>query len=241
MNEEKYSVDSIWDPTIKIQQSRKGYRFAIDSVLLAHFLRLNADEEALEIGCGNGIILVLLSHLQKYKRLIGVEIQNELAELARLNIKNNHAERVEIIEADALELSERLQKNSFHLLYSNPPYRKFGTGRLNPSAEKAIARHEVRFKLNDLLNLAEEFLIDRGRLSVILPSFREEDWMELLVAAQYSVQTRQYVYSFPDTPPAFVLLNVVKHESTIDEMRPLTIYTEPGKYTHEMSALLTRQ
>jgi tRNA1Val (adenine37-N6)-methyltransferase len=241
MEEKNYSIDSIWDSSIKIQQSRKGYRFAIDSILLAHFLRLNVDEEALEIGCGNGIILILLSRLQKYKRLVGVEIQNELAALSRRNIRNNDSTNIEIVEADARHLENLLPKKAFHLLYSNPPYRRVGTGKLNPSNEKAIARHELRLTLNDLIHLGEEFLTDKGRLSVILPTFREEDWMNLLGSAEYFVQARRYIHSFPNTQPAFVLITAAKHKSAIDEMPALTIYEEPGKYTAEMAALLRRE
>ncbi len=240
MENKNYTVDSIWEPSIKILQSRKGYRFALDSILLAHFLVLNAKEEAIEIGCGNGIILILLSRLRKYKRLVGVEIQNELAELARLNVKENEIRNIEILHQDARQLPNTIPPHSFHLLYSNPPYRKVGTGKLNPSKEKAIARHELKMNLQDLVMLADQFLNDEGRLSVILPSFRETDWMKIIQDHQYSVSSRRYVHSFSDTPPTFVLLTATKGKSSMVELDPLTIYEEPGKYTHEMEALLTR-
>ncbi len=185
MSEENFSIDSIWDASLKIQQSRTGYRFALDAVLLAHFLPIENDETALEIGCGNGVIPILISRLKKYQKIVAVEIQSQLADLARANVEQNHAEHIEIIHADAMQLRKIFSANSFDLLYSNPPYRKLGTGKLNPSREKAIARHEIHLKLEDLISVADYFLKPQGRLSVILPAFREKDWMELLSKQKY--------------------------------------------------------
>ncbi|MCI0416439.1 methyltransferase, partial [bacterium] len=150
MSEQNFSVDSVWDASLKIRQSRHGYRFALDAILLAHFLRIEAGEDALEIGCGNGVIPVLVSRLKKYRRIVAVEIQSELAHLAHANVERNHAQRIEVIQADALQLRKKLPAKAFDLVYSNPPYRKLGTGKLNPSREKAIARHEINLRLEDL-------------------------------------------------------------------------------------------
>ena len=210
MSKESFSIDSIWDPSLKIQQSRKGYRFALDAVLLAHFLQIKPTEIALEIGCGNGVIPILLSRLKKFRKIVAVEIQTELADLARTNVERNHAEQIEIMNADATQLHERLSANSFDLLYSNPPYRKLGSGKLNPSPEKAIARHEIHLKLEDLVSVADYFLKPDGRLSVILPTFRENDWMQLLSQWKYFLIEQQYVHSFRNEPAAFVLTRQTK-------------------------------
>jgi tRNA1Val (adenine37-N6)-methyltransferase len=240
VSEENFSIDSIWESSLRIQQSRKGYRFALDAVLLAHFLRIEANEIALEIGCGNGVIPVLLSRLKKFRKIVAVEIQSELADLARTNVERNHADRVEIIYGDATQLGERLPPNSFDLLYSNPPYRKLGSGKLNPSPEKAVARHEIHLKLEDLISLADHFLKPEGRLSVILPTFREDDWMKLLAKHKFSLAERQYVHSFRDEEAAFILGTASRKSKGISEMEPLVIYENAGEYTDQMAKLLTK-
>jgi len=240
VNEENFSIDSIWDSSLQIQQSRSGYRFALDAVLLAHFLRIEPNEVALEIGCGNGVIPILLSRLKKYRRIVAVEIQTELADLARANVKRNHAQQIEIIQADATQLHEKLSANSFDLLYSNPPYRKFGTGKLNPSRQKAIARHEIHLKLEDLISLANYFLKAEGKLSTILPQFREGDWMKLLEQQKYFLIERQYVHSFPHEAAAFVLATARRAAANLRELEPLIIYKKPGEYTVQMERLLTK-
>ena len=240
MSEENFSIDSIWDTSLKIQQSRRGYRFALDAVLLAHFLRMENGETALEIGCGNGVIPILLSRLKKYRKIVAVEIQSELADLARANVQRNHAEHIEIIHADATQLHEILSANSFDLLYSNPPYRKLGTGKLNPSREKSIARHEIHLKLEDLISVADNFLKPEGRLSVILPTFRENDWMQLLSKQEYFLIERQYVHSFRNQEAAFVLTTAGRTAATLSEIEPLVIYEKRGEYTVQMAKLLTK-
>ncbi len=240
MSEENFSMDSIWDSSLQIQQSRSGYRFALDAVLLAHFLQIKPDEIALEIGCGNGVIPILLSRLKKYRRIVAVEIQSELSDLALANVERNHAEQIEIINMDAMQLQERLSANSFDLIYSNPPYRKLGTGKLNPSCEKAIARHEIHLKLKDLISVADYFLKPDGRLTVILPTFRENDWMQLLLQQKYFLIERRYVHSFRDEPATFVLATACKNSKALSEMEPLVIYERPGEYTAQMAKLLTK-
>jgi tRNA1Val (adenine37-N6)-methyltransferase len=240
VNQENFSIDSIWDSSLQIQQSRKGYRFALDAVLLAHFLRIDSNEFALEIGCGNGVIPILLSRLKKFQKIVAIEIQSELADLARSNVERNHAEGIEIIQGNAMQLGDRLQQNSFDLLYSNPPYRKLGTGKLNPSQEKAIARHEIHLKLEDLISIADYFLKPEGRISVILPTFRENDWMQLMKEQKYFLVERQYVHSFRDQQVSFVLVTAAKVSATLHELEPLVIYEKPGEYTAEMTKLLRR-
>lgn len=240
MSEENFSIDSIWDSSLQIQQSRKGYRFALDAVLLTHFLRIDANEIALEIGCGNGVIPILLSRLKKFEKIIAVEIQSELANLARENVKRNHAERIEIIHGDAMQLCETLSANSFDLLYSNPPYRKLGSGKLNPLREKAIARHEIHLKLENLISIADYHLKPEGRLSVILPTFREKDWMKLLAKHEFSLAERQYVHSFRDQEAAFVLATASRKSEGLIVLEPLVIYENAGEYTDQMAKLLTK-
>lgn len=212
----------------------------MDAVLLAHFLRIKVNEIALEIGCGNGVIPILLSRLKKFRKIIAVEIQLELADLARANVERNRAEWIEIIHGDATQLGEKLSANSFDLLYSNPPYRKLGSGKLNPSREKAIARHEIHLKLQDLISIADYFLKPEGRLSLILPTFRENDWMKLLAKHKFSLMERQYVHSFRDEEAAFVLATASRKSEGLIVLEPLVIYEKRGEYTEQMAKLLTK-
>jgi tRNA1Val (adenine37-N6)-methyltransferase len=231
-----FTIDSIWNSTVQIRQSKRGYRFALDAVLLAHFLKLEAHENALEIGTGNGIIPVLLSQLKPFARITAIEVQPQLAELAKSNIEINGLRNVEIVEADVRQLS--LPPHSFDLIFSNPPYRKAGSGKLNPSSEKAIARHELKMQLSDLFECAGKYLQDNGRMSVILPVFREKDFLSLATTHGLASLEHQYVHSFAHEPPAFFLATVGA-QGGLTTHPPLVIYESPAVYTTAMQRLLT--
>jgi tRNA1(Val) A37 N6-methylase TrmN6 len=230
-----YTIDSIWSPKIRIRQPAKGYRFALDAVLLAHFLRCDENEEVMEVGCGSGVIAVMLSHLQRYRKFTAVEIQPELAQLARENFADNNVPNAGVLEADIRSVSGP----AVDLLYSNPPYRKAGEGRLNPQEQKAIARHEIRMTLEDLFAAARRLLKPAGRLSVILPEFRKQDFRALTGKNKYHFRELQEVHSFAAEPPAFFLATISPAPGPFEEYTRLVIYKSHGKYTEEMAELLT--
>ncbi len=233
----EYTTDSIWSEDIRIVQSKRGYRFGIDAVLLAHFLKTSAKDEVLEIGCGNGVITILLSHLQTFKKLVAVEVQEDPAKLAAQNLDLNQIKNVEVLRADARDLQFDYK---FDLIYSNPPYRKIGGGKLNPHPEKAASRHEISLKLQDLFSCAERYLKPEGRLSLILPRFREQDLLLLSHRHNLPFQERRLVHSFRNEPHSFLLVTLSKAATKLLEHSPLVIYDAPGRYTPDVQSLLTR-
>lgn len=233
---DQFSLDSIGSSRIRLLQPKGGYRFSLDAVLLAHFIKTDPDEVALEIGCGNGVVLVLVSHLQKFKRVIGIEVQQELAELAQKNVELNKIKNAEILHGDFREMT--LPEQSFDLIFANPPYRKLGTGKLNPKEQKAIARHEVKMKLENLFDCSNRLLKKNGRITLILPSFRDADWKEIVQAHGYHWKERKSVCSFEGEPPAFVLGSVSTTAGDLIQHPDLIIYDAPGVYTAEMQKLL---
>lgn len=233
----EHTSDSIWNKKVRIVQSKKGYRFALDAVLLAHFLRVEPGDHILEIGTGNGVIPILLSQLKSFCRLVAVEIQPELASLARRNVETNGAQNIEIIETDMRDLN--LAEASFDLIFSNPPYRKAGSGKLNPNSEKAIARHELKMRLADLFECAIKNLKPSGRLSLILPTFREQDFEALSEANGFVLLERQYIHSFASEAPVLFLGTIGREKRPLIEHASLTIYEAPGVYTSRTKALLT--
>jgi tRNA1Val (adenine37-N6)-methyltransferase len=219
------TVDSIWSADIRIAQPKRGYRFAVDAVLLAHFLKSEPETEALEIGAGCGVISILFSRLQPCKRLTAVEIQPELAELAVRNFSANGMKPfATVLEQDARELSRHFPSESFDLIFCNPPYRRVGAGKLNPNSQKAIARHELKMTLEDLFVCAGRLLKPSGRLSVILPDFRERDFRKLAEIHGFQLYELQYVHSFATEPPAFFLATAGKQPAPLLEHPPITLH-----------------
>ena len=231
----EYTEDSIWAKDVRIIQPKNGYRFAIDAVLLTHFLKTSRKDEVLEIGTGAAVIPVLLSRLKKFKRLVAVEIQKELADIARKNIEINGIQNVDILHADIRDL----QNLSFDLIFSNPPYRKAGSGKLNPNPQKAVARHELKLRLEDIFECAMKFLKPEGRLSVILPTFREADFIQLADHYCFHLEERRYIHSFAGQPPTFFLVTVRLIPFSFRHLDPIVIYDAPAEYSEEMRGFLT--
>jgi tRNA1Val (adenine37-N6)-methyltransferase len=232
------TLDSIWNDKIKILQPARGYRFALDAVLLAHFLRIGEEEQGLEIGTGCGIITILLSQLQQFHNILMVEVQPELAKLAMENLRANSVANVRVLELDIKNLTDAIPDSRFDLIFANPPYRKSGTGKLNPSGQKAIARHEIKMELEDLFVCTKRFLKPEGRLSVILPDFRESDFSRLADRYHLHWMEKRYVHSFRQEPPSFFLATLSAAPVDLIHHPPLIIYDSPGNYTPEVQRLL---
>ncbi|PWT92605.1 MAG: hypothetical protein C5B54_03255 [Acidobacteria bacterium] len=229
-----HTIDSIWSDRVKIVQPAHGYRFALDAVLLAHWLECTSEDSVLEIGCGVGVIAILLAQLQNFRDILCVEVQSDLAELARKNMESNHLTNAEVRNLDVKELTGC----SFDLVYANPPYRKLGQGRLNPSSQKAIARHELNLTLEELFICISRLLKPQGQFSVILPEFREKDFEKLVQKYQFSWRKRRYVHSFSNSPPQFFLATISFASGPFVEHPRLIVYDSPGTYTEETQLLL---
>ena len=205
------TFDAFFDGKIRVLQKQKGYRFSVDAVLLSRFIRIKKNERAIDLGTGCGILPLLLSQMTRVDSLVGVEIQKELAELAKRNVLLNHLEdRVSIFHQDFRELRNTFPAATFDVVLSNPPYRKCFTGRTNPSMEKAIARHEINGTLADLVSIASYLLPAKGRCYLIYPASRAVDLMVTLRENRLEPKRLQWVHPSQDEEAKFVLVEALK-------------------------------
>src|SRR5512136_2560356 len=126
------TLESLFGGRLKILQKKKGYRYTIDSVLLAHFVEPKKGERILELGAGSGVISLLLAFRNPGVRVTGLELQADLADMAGRSISTNClVGRVNIIQGDVRNIAEFLESRSKDVVVFNPPYRKMGSGKLN--------------------------------------------------------------------------------------------------------------
>jgi len=205
------TLDIFFNGKLKIFQKKRGYRFSIDAILLAQFVRIRKDERVVDLGTGCGILPLLLSQTSKASSFIGVEIQKGLAECAAKNVIFNQLEdRISIFHRDFTELKTVFPSNSFHVVVSNPPYRKFRTGRINPHPEKAIARHEIKANLNDLTSVLAHLLKQKGRAYIIFPATRTADLLTSLRHQNLEPKRVQFVHSRAEEEAKFILVEAIK-------------------------------
>ncbi len=183
----------------------------MDAVLLSRFVKILKNERVIDLGTGCGILPLLLSRTTKAHSFVGIEIQEGLAECARKNVFLNRLEgKISIVQQDFAELTKTMPPGSFDVVLSNPPYRKSRSGRINPFAEKAIARHEIRATLEDLVSAASHLLPDKGRCYLIFPATRAIDLLVALRGRKLEPKRLRLVYPRIGGDAKFILVESVK-------------------------------
>ena len=159
-----------------IIQNDNFFKFGTDSVLLASFVDSKSRDLIADFGSGSGVIPLLLAFKNDLKKIIGLEIQPELVDLARRNVKlNGYEDIIEIIEGDFSNSRQYLEPNIFDIVISNPPYLKTNSGKISDNSFKAVARHEIKANLEDVIREASLVLKNGGKFYLVHRSNRMEE------------------------------------------------------------------
>jgi tRNA1Val (adenine37-N6)-methyltransferase len=187
------TLDEFMDGRLRLIQSARGYRFSIDAVLLARFVTVKPGEVVVDLGAGCGIISLFLLLEKPAACVLALEIQETLAEQAARNAAlNGVTERMRVLLGDLRQAPFR--KPVADVVVCNPPFRRSGSGRVNPNLERAIARHEILASLNDILSAASVVLKPKGRVALIYPATRLVDLVVRMRAFEFEPKRMQVVY-----------------------------------------------
>ena len=222
-------------------QKKLGYRFSLDAVLLAGLTELRTGERVVDLGAGCGIITLILACRFPHCCLLGVESQPTLVSLAERNVLlNGLAGQIEIMAEEMQNLPRQFPPRSFAVVVSNPPYRPLGSGRLNPLAERAIARHELQGSLDMVAQTASYLLPAGGRLALIYPAWRLVHLCCLLRSYHLEPKSMRLIHSRPGEDAKLVWLEARKDgREEIKVLPPLMVYQSQGGYTAEMEDLFS--
>ena len=229
-------IDELGRKGFRIIQNTKTFCFGIDAVLLADFASVSRDEKVADLGCGNGILPLLLAGRDKGRLFYAFEIQPEAADLARRNmILNRLEERVRIFQEDLKRAPEILGKGSMDAVVCNPPYYKLGAGILNPESAKAIARHELFCTLSDIMNVSAALLKPGGSLFLVHRSSRLTELLREAESRGLFLKQLRMVHSYAESEAALLLCEFIRGRAP--ECRilpPLILYEEKGRFTQEV-------
>jgi tRNA1Val (adenine37-N6)-methyltransferase len=237
--QEDETLDSLFQGRLKILQPRRGYRFSLDSVLLAGLTRVRKKDRVVDLGCGCGIIPLLLAFRQAVSHITGIEIQQSLAAMARRNVEINALSHlIDIVHGDLKNVDRHKLSGPATLVISNPPYRELHSGRSNPESERALARHEILVNVADLVRTAARILPQKGRLALIYPARRLPHLFKEVNQGGFAPKQLTLIHATLDSPAKLAHLESVKGGG--EELRvgrPFAIYETDGTYSSGMAAM----
>ncbi len=224
-----------------IHQPRTGYRYSIDSFLLASFVTLRKRDTVIDLGSGVGVIGMLLCARYPDCSVWGIEIQERLFRFAERNRRENRLdERMRNVLGDYRRGDDLPSGVPFDSAVSNPPYRPVGTGRLNRDAERTVARHETAGGLSDVVIAARSAVKSGGSLFLVYPAWRTADLMASLRSGDFEPKRARFVHAREGEDAQTVMIEARRGGGTeLTVLPPLYIWKRPGTYTDEAGPMVT--
>ncbi len=225
---EKYTADLLIKD-LDIAQPESGYRFSMDPVLLASHIHPKPHERILDIGCGCGVMPLILARNHLNIHVIGVEIQRELSAFATTNIKkNNLAHQITLLNEDIREIFPADLGGAVDRIISNPPYKKANSGRINPDPQKAMARHDISLDLDTLFACSARLLKPKGTITIIFPAGRLQDISDRMGAHAFGLECLKSIHTRKDRPAKLVLVSGRKNGKQPCRILPPLIIQDPS-------------
>lgn len=232
-------LDDLQRDGLMIIQNPEWFCFGMDAVLLTAFVRAGKGGRMLDLGCGNGVIPILLSAKTEGEVFEGLEIQKDIADMARRSVRLNHLEeQVHIMTGDIREASSYYEAASFDVVTSNPPYMTNAHGLTNEASHKAIARHELLCSLEDVVRESARLLKPGGHFFMVHRPFRLSEIMNTMCRYKLEPKRVRMVYPYVDREPNMVLIEGTRggNQGMIVE-KPLIVYEDVNVYTKEVREL----
>lgn len=200
---------------LKIYQYEDGFKFSLDSILLAEFVELKTTTKLIVDLCtGNAPIPLILSTKTKAK-IYGFEVQKSIYDLAYSSVKeNNMNKQIKIVNANLKDTFEYILPESVDIVTCNPPYFKCSENSIiNKEQEKAIARHEIEMSLEDLMISSKYILKNKGTLYLVHRPTRLQEIITLLNKYNFAIKKMQFIYTSFEKESLMVLIKATKNGS----------------------------
>jgi tRNA1Val (adenine37-N6)-methyltransferase len=242
MNAER--TDCIGFGDLRLIQRPEDFCYGVDAVILADFASaaIKSPVSIMDLGTGNGIIPLILSHKTVAKEIFGLEVQKEAYETACKNISENGLDdRITIILGDVVEIGLNLHPEllgKMDVVVSNPPYMANQSALTNHNPAKTIARHETSANLNEFLNASVRLLKNKGHLFMVHRPNRMVDLFCQARAVGLEPKELRLVCPREGESPNIMLVHFLKSGGKELKILPtLNVYQSSGKYTDEILSI----
>ncbi|MCH5264316.1 MAG: tRNA1(Val) (adenine(37)-N6)-methyltransferase [Lachnospiraceae bacterium] len=232
-------LDDLQREGLKLIQNPAWFCFGMDAVLLSAFTQVGKGQVCADLGCGNGVIPILLAGRTEGSHFSGLELQTDIADMARRSVQYNHLEeKVNIVTGDIKEATSIFGAASFDVVTSNPPYLTQAHGLTNEAGHKALARHELACTLADVIGSATGLLKPGGHFFMVHRPFRLAEIICCMKEHKLEPKRMRLVYPFVDKEPNMVLIEGVRGGNPrITVEKPLIVYERENVYTPEIMRL----
>ena len=241
---ENERIDDLEFKGLKIIQNKEGFCFGIDSILLSDYAKnIKPGTKVIDIGTGTGIIGILLCKKSKAAHITGIEIQAEVADMAKRSIKlNGLEEKFDIKNINIKDVFEEIEPNTIDVVVTNPPYMKANTGAKNIEKKKLISSHEIECNLEDIIRISYKLLKSKGEFYMVHRAERIVDIMYMLRKYRIEPKTIRFVHPKKEREPNLILIKCVKDGGNgLKIETPLIVYDDNGNYTDEIYKIYNKE
>ena len=227
-------IDIVPGTDYKIIQNKNSFSYGTDAIFLSNFAKPKG--LAMDIGTGTGIIPLRLIDKGNIEMIYGIEIQEEVAKLARKSVELNKLnDKIKIVHMDLKDLPNKFEKSTFDVITSNPPYMKKGGALVNPDENFAISRHEIACSFEDIIKVTSYLLKQLGKFYLV---HRPDRLVDIIYTMkQYNIEPKHIRFVQPkiSKKPNLILIEGVKcGKPDLKFFDPLIVYNEDGSYTDEI-------
>jgi tRNA1(Val) A37 N6-methylase TrmN6 len=239
---EDETLDDLQLGGICVIQKKNAFRFGVDAVLLANFAKIKKGMRVIDLCSGTGVIPFILAGKTEASYISGIEIQEEMVEMANRSVKYNKLEdRVEFISGDLKDLNLLKNMQKAEVVTVNPPYKLKNSGIINSNDKNAIARHEICCTLEDVIIACRIVLKDNGRVYMVHRPERIADILCLMRKHKIEPKTIRMVHPNTKKAPNIVLIEGQRDGGAFLKWEPpLYIYNDNGGYTEEIERIYGR-
>ncbi|MBM9519644.1 methyltransferase [Desulforhopalus vacuolatus] len=226
----EYTEDTLFNGALLCRQHAAGYRFSVDSVLLAHFLDVKSGFSVFDLGSGCGVLPLILLYRNRDITCSGIELQPDLHHLATGNISAaGFTARSTIFNGDLRDIGHFAEAESVDRVISNPPFYPPGHGRASGGQEEEFARRQQNGGLAEFLAAARYLLKNRGSAVFIYPAEQGADFIVTAREEGMEVKNLRHVHSYPGGPAKLTLFSCMKNgRSSLKVLPPLYVYEHKG-------------
>lgn len=224
---------------LRILQKQEGFRFCTDAVILADFARIAPSDAVVDFGTGTGILPLLLIGRGKGARFEALELQANLADMARRTmVINGLSDRVTVRALPVERAAEAIAPGTIDAVICNPPYALPGAASVSANPARALARQQAGSGLAAWFGAAYRLLRGRGRLSMVYPAAQLLSAMTVLQSAGLEPKRYRLVYPTPHKPASLALIEAVKSaKPTLHPEPPLILRDNGGQMTEELQSI----